>query len=212
MSRVDTYFTSIDADRLIRARELSDIKVAYRGRENRSLQTIAAKSCAVLCYAHWEGFFNQCAEYFISFMVENNVKVRNVTWSLMPGILATDLQKLRDRNHSAKARVEFSDTLGAKIDCDFKDFDVKEIKAQSNLDFKRLNHVFDMLGCNIDRFQRHRLWIDRELCQIRHETAHGGTPDFSTFDADRHIETTEHLLSLMSDTFQVHILEMSEKI
>ncbi|MQM38898.1 hypothetical protein KBTX_02919 [wastewater metagenome] len=207
------YLEDIDAGRLRRAKELSEIKSQLAVGES-SPYGIQSKAVIVLTYAHWEGFYNECARAYIERLKSDKKKVGDVSWSLLAGVLRPELQRLRDRNNSSDAELEFVDRLRDVLACDFARFDVAVVSSRSNLDFDKLRHNFRVLGFDIERFQKWRLRIDKELVGWRHSVAHGDNPDLSSLDMDKHVAFTQELLLALADVFQeaveqLHVAEGS---
>lgn len=202
MSDITSYIDKIDADRLRRARELSELKVRMTELNGLSKYGVNSKALIVLAYAHWEGFYNECVNHYIEALRTYNRKVCDVSWLLLIGVLKPDLQRLKNRNHSPAAEVEFIERLKSLLNNDFSCFDSMAIKSRSNLNFETLSHNFNILGFDIAPFQRWRIKIDKELVGWRHSVAHGDEPDLSSIDLHRHVQFTQKMLLLLSDTFQ----------
>ncbi|RQW71838.1 hypothetical protein EBB56_05320 [Halomonas sp. YLB-10] len=195
----------IDGLRLRRAKELSELKVRMTEAGKFSNYGVHSKAVIVLAYAHWEGFYNECVRHFIDSLESHNKKVREVSWSMLVGVLKPNLQKLRDRNHSSEAESQFVDGLRATMDKGFSEFDANVVMSRSNLDFKKLKQNFDILGFDLVPFQKFRIRIDKELVGWRHSVAHGDDPDLSSVDLENHVQLTQDLLLLLSDSFQENI-------
>jgi len=207
MSQLLQYMDNIDSLRLRRAKELSDIKVRFASSSGRPNFNIESKATIVLAYAHWEGFYNECVECFIGYQKETRRKVRDVAWPLLIGLLTGEFQQLNDRNHSLDSETEFIERLEPLIEQDFNGFNVKVICSRSNLNFKKLQQNFRILGFDLSPLQPLRLRIDNELVAWRHGVAHGDEPDLLTVDLISHVEFTQELLLTMADIFQNHIVD-----
>lgn len=202
MTDVSSHIDKIDVERLRRARELSELKVRMTEMNGISKYGVNSKALIVLAYAHWEGFYNECVNNYIQALTTNGTKVSNVSWLLLVGVLKPDLQRLKDRNHSPVAEIEFVDRLKELINSDFSNFDKMAVRSRSNLNFETLEQNFKVLGFDIAPFQRWRIKIDKELVGWRHSVAHGDEPDLTSIDLDRHIQFTQKMLLLIADTFQ----------
>ncbi|MCQ6260705.1 MAE_28990/MAE_18760 family HEPN-like nuclease [Alcanivorax sp. MM125-6] len=196
----------VDALRLNRARELSELKVRMTEAGKYSKYGVHSKALIVLAYASWEGFYNECVQCFVDALKKSDKKVGDVSWALLVGLLKPNFQRLRDRNHSSEAESQFVNDLRSVINRDFTEFDANVISSRSNLDFKKLQQNFDILGFDLSPFQRYRIRINKELVGWRHSVAHGDEPDLSSVDLRHHVKLTQHLLLLLSDTFQENIL------
>ena len=202
MADIDRYFDLIDGSRARRARELSNAKESFDHLERVGQKIVAGKSLIVLSYANWEGFYNECVDCLIDYLALTGIKVKDLCWSSLTGSLISSFSRLRDRNHSLDAQKEFVDILQTKLECNFVEFDRKIAKAQSNLNFERLQVGFSLLGLDVSAFQRHRNRIDRELVGWRHSIAHGDTIDLSFMKADDHASFTSEMMLSVSDEFQ----------
>jgi hypothetical protein len=205
MQPFEACLAEIDASRISRSRELSDIRSEFSvGKADHRLP-LYSRAAIVLAYANWEGFFNDCVRSYLRFQTERNVPVRDVDWRLLCGVLESGFDRLRDRHHSIRARLEFVENLAPAIEHGFDQFDEKILLAKSNLNFERFSHILYILGIDVSPFYRHRNWIDKELVAWRHSVAHGDQPDLSSLDIERHIEKVDSLLLDVSDAFQEKI-------
>lgn len=202
----DIFFDRIDAERVRRGRELAELKVLFSPGSADPFG-IGSKAVVVLSYAHWEGFYNSCAQAYISFLREKKNKMSATDWMLVVGVIAEDLQRLRDRNHSPESRCDFVDALKAKLHGNFDYFDVSVVEARSNLDFAKLSTNYRVLEFDISGFLKWRNQIDKELVGWRHAVAHGSSPDLNAMDVSRHVDFTNQLLLALADQFQQAILD-----
>ena len=60
MTELEAYFDRLDAERVSRARELTAIKRSFGSSSDPSLASVRSKATVVLCYAVWEGYYNDC--------------------------------------------------------------------------------------------------------------------------------------------------------
>lgn len=206
MTDVSSYIDKIDVERLRRARELSELKVRMSEMNGITKYGVNSKALIALAYAHWEGFYNECVNNYIQALTISGTKVSNISWLLLIGVLKPDLQRLKDKNHSSIAEIEFVDRLKGLINSDFRNFDKMAVKSRSNLNFATLDQNFKVLGFDIAPFQRWRLKIDKELVGWRHSVAHGDEPDLTSIDLHMHIQFTQKMLLLIADTFQYDLI------
>jgi hypothetical protein len=111
MKKLDSYLSDIDLIRLRRAKELSEVKSCFASSRDRLPFHVNTKAVIVLSYSHWEGFYNDCIDVYLSFLRDSGRRVSNTKWSMLAGIVSTELDRIRDRNHSPQARLEFVQTL-----------------------------------------------------------------------------------------------------
>lgn len=206
MATIDNYFDEIDASRIHRIQELSELKRLFGTTPENDPLGVGSKAVVVLTYAAWEGFYNDCVEIYCRFLVDIGKRVKDAGWNMLVGALTREFERLRARNHSRKAQREFVEILETRLKCDFHDFDNTVVKARSNLDFDRLDQNFRILAFDITPILRHRIRIDKELVGWRHRVAHGDSPTLATIDATQHISFVEETMALIADSFQVAIL------
>ena len=208
MKKLDSYLSDIDLIRLRRAKELSEVKSCFASSRDRLPFHVNTKAVIVLAYSHWEGFYNDCIDVYLSFLRDSGRRVSNTQWSMLAGIVSTELDRIRDRNHSPQARLEFVQTLSDLMASDFSGFQASIVQARSNLDFSKLKHNYQILGFDLSRFQPKRIRIDKELVGWRHQVAHGDNPDLSLADSKCHIKFTQDLILSLADQFQEAIVSI----
>ena len=206
MLNVDRYFDAIDAARVRRVRELSEIKRQFGADTEGDPSNVRSKAAVVLAYASWEGFYNEWVEIHVAFLTERGGKVRETDWMLLVGAFNADFECLRAKNHSVDARHQFVANLKARMECGFDVFDRATIQARSNLDYKRIARNYSVLNFELSSLQRFRIRLDKELVGWRHSVAHGDLPDLSALDIAEHVDFTAHLLSVIADCFQYAML------
>jgi hypothetical protein len=207
MPDLDQYFDEIDAARIRRVRELSEIKRKFSSDRVPDLAGVNSKATVVLTYANWEGFYNDCARTYIRFLRERGGKIRDTDWMLLLGAFHADFESLRARSHSYDARRQFVADLQVRLECGFESFDDTIVEARSNLDFERLSQNFVVLNIDFSSMQRFRIRLDKEVVGWRHSVAHGDPPDLSALDISDHVDFTANLLIVLADRFQDAMLE-----
>lgn len=207
MPELDGFFDEIDAARIRRAKELSEIKRSFGQLIGSDVYGVASKAVVVLAYANWEGFYNECVRAYIRFLTENGGKIRDKDWMLLVSALHMDFERMRDRNYSPSARHDFVKDLETRIDCGFDKIESKTVEARSNLNFSRLSENYNLLGFDLSSMQVIRNRLDKELVGWRHAVAHGDSPDLTALDVGKHIDFASQLLTLIADHFQYAMLE-----
>lgn len=207
MPELDDYFDEIDAARIRRVKELSEVKRSFERISEDDAFGVASKAIVVLAYANWEGFYNECVRAYLSFLVERGGKVKDRDWMLLVSAFHADFESMRDRNHSPDARFLFVQNLRSKIDCGFEAINPKTVEARSNLDFSRLSENYGLLNFDLSQMQRMRNRLDKELVGWRHAVAHGDSPDLTELDMQDHVDFTASLLLLIADQFQFAMLD-----
>ena len=207
MPEIDRYFDEIDAARIRRVKELSEIKHRFGGDRTTNSSSVSSKATVVLTYANWEGFYNDCVQVYVEFLRERGKKVRDTDWMLLVCAFDRAFNSLRDKNHSAEARRDFVERLKGQLECDFSQFDPCAIAAKSNLNFERLAYNYGIMNFDLRALQRFRLRLDKELVGWRHSVAHGDSPDLSGMDIAGHVDFAARLLIVIADNFQYAMLE-----
>jgi hypothetical protein len=202
MSDLSEFLDEIDIQRILRARELSEIKSRFATGSIRDVFHVQSKAVVVLSYAHWEGFYNDCVGTYLRLLRSLRLNVRDVEWMMLAGVISGELARLADRNHSPDARCDFVESLRTRLGENFDGFDANVILARSNLDFARLKQNFRILQFDLNKFQSRRIKLDKELVGWRHQVAHGGSPDLSAMDMAAHLDFAADLLLTLSDGFQ----------
>jgi hypothetical protein len=206
MPSVDRYFDAIDAARIRRVKELSEIKRQFGADRDGDPTSVKSKAAVVLTYANWEGFYNECVDVYVGFLTERGGKVCETDWMLLVGAFNADFESLRSRNHSLDARHQFVANLKTRMECGFDVFDRSTIQARSNLDYKCLSQNYFVMNFELSPLQRFRIRLDKELVGWRHSVAHGDSPDLSALDIADHVDFTAGLLGIVADCFQYAIL------
>jgi hypothetical protein len=207
MVNIDRYFDQIDAARIRRVRELSEIKRQFGADRARDPTGVHSKAAVVLTYANWEDFYNECVDIYVEFLTERGGKVCETDWMLLVGAFNSDFEFLRSKNHSIDARHPFVANLKKRMECGFDSFDRSVIRSRSNLDFERLSKNYFVLNFEPSSLQGFRIRLDKELVGWRHSVAHGDSPDLSAMDISDHVEFTARLLSVVADCFQYAMLD-----
>ena len=207
MTEVSEYFDKIDLGRFRRAKELSEIKRLFGDTAGPDPSIIRSRATVVLCYACWEGFYNECVDVYTTFLKKNSGRVRDTDWMLLVGVMERDLMSLRDRNHSDAAKLDFVKMLRTRLESGFEALDGDVVKGRANLDFKRLKYNYEVLSFSVISFQPHRNRLDIELVGWRNSVAHGDAPDLSLLEVSRHVDFTADLLLTLGDDFQNGVLE-----
>lgn len=207
MAAIDQYFDAFDKDRSRRAKELSSLLDLYSVAKSSPAEESAARATVVLCYANWEGFYNECVEHFFGFCALRALSASQISWNLLIGVLSADFSMVYNRNNSRDAQLEFLSGLHVKLASMAAEVDRTVVSARSNLNFAKLSENWHCLGMDLSSMQKHRNRIDKELVGWRHAVAHGDSPDLSKMDASRHVSFTSEVMLAVSDRFQERMLD-----
>jgi hypothetical protein len=187
---------------------LSNVRVLYT-RADETLKDVAAQALIVLCYASWEGYFNFCADVYISHVNSLSCPLVRVNPALLACVIDRHLDSLKDRNFRPEHKPRFARDVYRETQAMSVEGNIGLLKAASNLDYDRLAICLDALDVDITRFAEHQNFIKHELVKWRHQVAHGDEPDLSQSDLILHSERTEHLLSIMGEAFEDTLLRIT---
>jgi len=164
------------------------------------------KSLIVSCYAHWEGFYNDCANAFLDAASSSGRAAREISPRLLVGVFSKNFARLRDMNHSRKAQRDFVDQLN--LNEGFSTFDKSCVLARSNLNFEALSYNYTLIGMDVGHIQPFRLKLDKEIVGYRHELAHGGEIDMAEVDMASHVAVVDGIMRIVAGDFQAKIISI----
>jgi hypothetical protein len=205
---VTNFSSSLALERARRARALSDVRVLY-ARADDQLKHVAAQAVIVLCYASWEGYFNFCADVYISHVNSLRRPLVELNPALLACVIDRHLESLKDRDFRPEHKPSFARSVYSEAQALAVEGNTGLLKAASNLDYDRLSICLDALDVDACRFVKHQNFIKHELVKWRHQVAHGDEPDLSQSDLLAHSERTEELLSIMGEAFEDSLLRIS---
>lgn len=187
-------------ERARRARSLSNSRALYVSSAE-ALEEIAAQSLIVMCYAHWEGFFNFCVDLYVQAINEVGKEIVQLNPALLACEIDSHLMSLKDRNFRIDARPDFARKVFTISGCKEITKGTSILKAASNLDFNRLRSCLDALDVDETRLLPHQNFIVHELVKWRHQVAHGDEPELEEADLVEHSRRTEELLTIVLEIF-----------
>lgn len=187
-------------ERARRARSLSDSRALYASAAE-ALEDTAARSLIVMCYAHWEGFFNFCVDSYVRAINQAGKEIVHQNPALLACEIDPHLMSLKDRNFPINARPDFARKVFGISGCKEITQGTSILKAASNLDFIRLRACLDALDVDEARLLPYRNFIVHELVKWRHQVAHGDEPELEQADLVEHSHRTEELLTIVLEIF-----------
>lgn len=187
-------------ERARRARSLSNSRALYVNSVE-ALEEIAAQSLIVMCYAHWEGFFNFCVDLYVQAINQIGKEIIQLNPALLACEIDPHLMSLKDRNFRIDARPDFARKVFSISGCKEITKGISILKAASNLDFNRLRSCLDALDVDETRLLPHQNFIVHELVKWRHQVAHGDEPELEEADLVEHSRRTEELLTILLEIF-----------
>jgi hypothetical protein len=199
-----TFDQVLSDERARRLKSLSDIRALYHGAYG-TVKDAGAQAIIVLCYAHWEGFFNFCVDQYVECVNSLGRAIIDINPALLACEIGPHIISLRDRNFRVELRPEFARKVCELMSCKLVSQSVSILKAASNLDFDRLRTCLNALDIPEDSFLPHRNFITYELTGWRHQVAHGGEPALGSADLIAHSHRTEDLLLIVKESFEDRI-------
>lgn len=189
-----------------RKKELSDVK-SMAATLGEPYQEFCSRVALLVSYAHWEGAFSENSSLICTYLKLSGKRFSEVNYGFLLGFIDGELDRLRDRNHSHEARVDFVDFIGGiDDDADFRRFDEKVILARSNLNSIRVQLWCRILGRSPIFLEQRRVFLDYQLVKLRHEIAHGGSPKLRLGEIENLVDGTVSLIEDMS-AFVLNFIE-----
>ncbi len=177
-----------------RRKELALLKASIP-RENDKYFSVTIRGAMVLCYSHWEGFFNELTEA----VAHPNVELTNSQLAFRAVFARAAMDSLITKETKDDTIVEFLNSIES---CQHNvSFSLKPLLARSNLNWSRLERIFKIYGVSWPFFNERRIFIEHQLCRIRHEIAHGNDPRLNREQVIDHIEKTVELIEELPKFF-----------
>jgi len=149
---------------------------------------VTTRGALVLCYSHWEGYFNDLTQE----VSRPDLLIGQRRLAFRSVFARSALDSLINKEVKDDTIIEF---LNKIEDCESSSsFDVKPLLARSNLDWARLEKIFSTYGVSWRCFNDQRIFIQHQLCRIRHEIAHGNDPRLKRNQVLDHIARTSDLI------------------
>ena len=196
------FLKALSTDRLWRARELSDLRLMHRNAKSAREKVATSRAIVVLSYAHWEGYCASCAGIFVDHLETKKVPYSSLPTDMLLGAVSGALDSYRDTADNLDSRLKLLRFFQSVQKDHIQKFDRKLILPRSNLNFRRLRFIHEVIGSSIQPFQQYRLKIDKELVAWRHLVAHGEMFVLENALAENHTKLCEELMFLTKDSFE----------
>ncbi|SDW17482.1 hypothetical protein SAMN05444358_101126 [Ruegeria halocynthiae] len=201
------FLKKLSDDRLWRVRELSDLRIMHRKAASGREKAATSRAIVVLSYAHWEGYCASCAGTFIDYLEAKKVPYSLLPPDMMLGAVSHALDSYRDTADNLVSRRKLLKLQQQAYTGHIERYDRRVILPRSNLNFDRLRFIHEIIGAEIQPFQKYRLKIDKELVAWRHLVAHGEMFALENLLAADHTKLCEELMFLTKDTFEPFLFE-----
>jgi len=189
----------LDKDISWRKKELIDYKFVIDKNKNTTQVKPLIRGGIALSYAHWEGFVKSASSIYVGY-----ISTRKIPMHLLQVNLIT-LSYLKRLNRGKS--VEDCITLVEEIiyhknkPCKINDKDV--IDTKSNLNFRVLKDIIQLLGLEINHFENNENFINKKLVEPRNDIAHGTYRDVDYEDFktvyEKIIPLMEHFKTLIEN-------------
>jgi hypothetical protein len=156
--------------------EMQSIKSALQDAAARSssspLTRALARSIVAMTYAHWEGYTKEVCQAYVKYITRRRPKCAELNDGLLVSLMRHLNRRMTSGDDSARLAlietIRRPEEMRARIPPDTTLVDTK-----SNLRFDTLRAIFDGLGISLNEFETKANLIDKSLCDMRNEIAHG---------------------------------------
>ena len=196
-----------------RRRELTQLKTLLLPADSLTFECLC-RGAMVLCYSHWEGYFNDLTEKVFERADPRQLSRAGLGGGFQCLFLRSDIDRLASSRSSDDGVITFLQATeisryGAES------MNLEPVKSRSSLNWGRLCKVADVYGLSWISFERKRIFVDHKLCRIRHQIAHGDSPRLTLTLAIETVDETLALLDELVDYFsevQVRLTDCTEMV
>jgi len=167
------------------------------------------RSAIVMLYANWEGFIRNAANYYVVYVFDQGLQLKQLTKGFWTIDLYNDFQ-LIFQSKKKMLQSQFLDELFIKIENDkHKNFIDKEdkrfINTNSNLNYDRFQDIIKVIELK-NEFNLTQNMIDTNLLKNRNFIAHGERTFLNKEDT---LEVIDYVLNIMEE-FSLEIINAAE--
>ena len=152
-----------------RKHELSILNSSIPDKSSKKQQVFLRMAIPIL-YAHWEGFINNSASYYLCYVNSNRLKHSELTTQFFTLSLKNKLHLNEAKNLETQTKI---------VDYVLNNFEKRSnvptkniIKTKSNLNFKVFNEILYVIGFDESMFKNFESLIN-DLIDLRNFIAHG---------------------------------------
>ncbi len=185
-----------------RTLEIAEMKALLPRQSDMGFE-LFCRGAMVLCYAHWEGAFNDCLKVVVGTLKSGDIDLSRAH----PGISALFFS--RDIDSFLNRRIE-EDTVVEHLIA-FHFLCQKSVKGEvanaraattrSNLNWNRIEVVFSIFGFSWPKLHLKKIFIEHKLSRLRHSIAHGEAPRLTRVVALQQLDETSILLDEIAEYF-----------
>lgn len=178
--RIEQFEDSIQEDLAWRKMEISQL---FRILSIVESKKVITKSIVLLLYAHWEGFLKKSFKYYLKYVSERKIKVKDLTLNFKAILLKTYAHECIDNDGlNLSKEIQFiiaqdkidNEKFKIKIDVE-NDLDKDIINTKHNLNSKVLKNICDIVGIKYnDSMKVRSTYVDAILLKHRNSIGHAG--------------------------------------
>lgn len=154
-----------------RVREIGCLKEAVRKHSGLARDTHIRAGVALL-YAHWEGFVKTSTEHFLSFVVEQKKKYRELSVCFLLHGLSARVEMLT-QSKKQQRRLEALHFIIEQLDQEAMFSTKDRINTRSNLNSAVFESIASAIGIDSSRYATKFKLMDEHLLKARNRIAHG---------------------------------------
>lgn len=180
---------------------IREMTAAERQSPGSPLSRALARSCVALIYAHWEGFVRESCQTYVDFLAKRRLKYGE----LSDALLQTALRSLAKRVTAGDedSGITLLDAVRRPQSTWWSiSRSTATVNTKSNLRYATFCEILRSVGMSTDKFEIKRNFIDKALCDVRNEVAHGR----ELFPDPRRIETMHSEVIEMMETVRDMII------
>jgi len=182
-----------------RLKELAELRALVPEEGNPNFDCLC-RATIVLCYSHWEGYYNDLTEELFSLSSEAELCRSAPTAAFKAVFLKAERSQITSRLANDDMLLAFLNRYQT-VEASPGPLDLSILKARSNLNSNRLSIISSVYGLSWLAFEAERNFIDHQLCRNRHSIAHGDSPKLKKHQVLSHVERTEKLLEQLTEYF-----------
>lgn len=176
---IDQFQGFLERDLSWRKLEISHLFMIFDSVENKE---VISKSMILLLYAHWEGFIKKSSKYYIKYVSERKIRIKDLTLNFRAIVLkkfAADC--IKNNSLTLSQELSFINKHDKMLEKKFKidinvddEFDESLIDTQHNLSSKVLKNIMDIVGSSYnDAIKTRANYFDVNLIKNRNAIGHG---------------------------------------
>ena len=161
------------------------------------------RGALVLCYAHWEGAFNECLKEVVGTLKTRDIDLNRAHPGISALFFSRDIDSFLNRRVEEDSIVEhligFHFLSQKRVKGDIAN--ARAASTRSNLNWHRIEIVFSIFGFCWPKLHLKKTFIEHKLSRLRHAIAHGEAPRLTRDIALQQLNETSLLLDEISEYF-----------